>query len=93
MPWLDGNEISNLSQSPFHDIILHVRMLDSDNQLQQEAIGIMGVNLVYGAMHLSSDPDAFITSLADNLGTERIEVDMIELMDLISNQLIIEFFA
>jgi len=65
-------------QSPFHDIILHVRMLDSDNQLQQEAIGIMGVNLVYGAMHLSSDPDAFITSLADNLGTERIEVDMIE---------------
>jgi hypothetical protein len=53
-------------------------MLDSDNQLQQEAIGILGVNLVYGALHLSSDPDAFIASLADNLGNERIEVDMIE---------------
>ena len=65
-------------QSPYHDIILHVRMLDSDNQLQQEAIGILGANLVYGAMHLNTDPDAFISSLADNLGNERIEVDMIE---------------
>ena len=65
-------------KSPYHDIILHVRMLDSDNQLQQEAIGILGVNLVYGAMHLSDAPDAFIDSLTDSLGTERIEVDMIE---------------
>jgi hypothetical protein len=65
-------------QTPHHDIILHVRMLDSDNQLQQEAIGILGANLVYGAMHLNTDPDAFIASLPDNLGKERIEVDMIE---------------
>ena len=65
-------------KSPFHDIILHVRMLDSDNQLQQEAIGILGVNLVYGAMHLSNDPDRFIDSLTDSLGINRIEVDMIE---------------
>ena len=64
--------------SSHHDIILHVRMLDTDNQLQQEAIGILGVNLVYGAMHLNSNPDAFIASLSDNLGTDRIEVDMIE---------------
>ena len=49
--------------SPHHDIILHVRMLDTDNQLQQEAIGILGVNLVYGAMHLSGNPDSFIESL------------------------------
>lgn len=65
-------------KSPFHDIILHVRMLDTDNQLQQEAIGILGVNLVYGAMHLSNDPDGFIDSLTDSLGINRIEVDMIE---------------
>jgi hypothetical protein len=64
--------------SPHHDIILHVRMLDSDNQLQQEAIGILGVNLVYGAMHLSENPDEFIQSLTDSIGDHRIEVDMIE---------------
>ena len=53
-------------------------MLDTENPLQQEAIGILGVNLVYGAMHLSSNPDEFIESLTDSLGSTRIEVDMIE---------------
>jgi hypothetical protein len=61
-----------------HDIILHVRMLDRDNSLQQEAIGFFGVNLIYGAFHFRDDPDAFIKSLADNVGDNRIEVDMIE---------------
>jgi hypothetical protein len=78
--------------SPHHDIILHVRMLDTDNQLQQEAIGILGVNLVYGAMHLNHDPDAFIDSLSDSLGTGRIEVDMIEFngptFDLVDNRVL-----
>ena len=35
-------------QGPFHDIILHVRMLDQENRLQQAAIGALGVNLVFG---------------------------------------------
>ncbi len=61
-----------------HDVVLHVRMLDRDNQLQQEAIGLFGVNLVYGAFHHHDDPDAFIRSLTDNVGRHRIEVDMIE---------------
>jgi hypothetical protein len=65
-------------QSAYHDLILHVRMLDRENQLQQEAIGMLGVNLVYGAFHHANDPDKLITSLADGIGTERIEVDMIE---------------
>ncbi|SVD54030.1 uncharacterized protein METZ01_LOCUS406884, partial [marine metagenome] len=64
--------------SPPHDIILHVRMLDRDNGLQQEAIGLFGTNLVYGAFHFRDDPDAFIQSLTDNVGGDRIEVDMIE---------------
>ena len=63
---------------PFHDIILHVRMLDRENRLQQEAIGMLGVNLVYGAFHLAGNPKNFITSLIDDIGEERIEVDMIE---------------
>ena len=63
----------------FHDIILHVRMLDGENRLQQEAIGMLGVNLVYGAFDLTvENPDDFIASLTDNIGLDRIEVDMIE---------------
>ena len=61
-----------------HDIILHVRMLDRENRLQQEAIGMLGVNLVYGAFHLNENPDDFIQSLADGIDVERIEIDMIE---------------
>jgi hypothetical protein len=59
------------------DIILHVRMWDKENLLQQQALGISGVNLIYGALYYLNDQDQFIRSLADNLGLERIEVDMI----------------
>ena len=64
--------------SDYHDIIMHVRMLDLDNRLQQEAIGILGVNLAYGAFHFHKSPDAFISSLTDSIGDGRVEVDMIE---------------
>ncbi len=30
-----------------NDLVLHVRMLDNDTQLQQQAVGILGVNLIY----------------------------------------------
>jgi hypothetical protein len=59
-------------------IIIHVRMLDSENPLQQEALGIVGVNLLYGAFFLYADPEQLIESLLDGLTTERIAVDMIE---------------
>ncbi len=59
-------------------IIVHVRMLDTENALQQEALGIVGVNLLYGAFFLNHEPDQLIESLLDNLNTRRIEIDMIE---------------
>lgn len=59
-------------------IVIHVRMWDKTNALQQEALGIVGVNLVHGACRLHHDPDALVRSLFDNLGTERVEIDMIE---------------
>ncbi len=59
-------------------IILHVRMLDTENALQQEALGIVGVNLIYGAFCLNHEPDKLVESLLDDLSTRRIEIDMIE---------------
>jgi len=58
-------------------IIIHVRMLDTENALQQEALGIVGVNLLYGAF-MHHDPNRLVESLLDNLSTQRIEIDMIE---------------
>jgi hypothetical protein len=59
-------------------IILHVRMLDVEAALQQEAIGTVGVNLLHGAFFEHHEPDQLIESLLDRLTTDRIEIDMIE---------------
>ncbi|MEX2300470.1 MAG: TonB-dependent receptor [Bryobacterales bacterium] len=59
-------------------ITIHVRMLDHENSLQQEALGIVGVNLLFGAFSLHHMPELMVESLLDGLSTERIEIDMIE---------------
>ncbi|MEZ6089026.1 MAG: TonB-dependent receptor [Pirellulaceae bacterium] len=59
-------------------IIIHVRMLDNEAALQQEALGIVGVNLIYGAFTLHHEPELLVDSLLDGLSTSRIEIDMIE---------------
>lgn len=56
---------------------VHIRMLDAENQRQQEALGAVGVNLLYGAFFYREDPSALIASLRDNVARERIEVDMV----------------
>lgn len=64
-------------EGPFNDIILHIRMHDNRNILQQEAVGTVGINLVYGAFYLNKDPVKLIESLTDGLEPGRIEIDMI----------------
>src|ERR1700674_5435439 len=59
-------------------IIIHVRMLDHENDLQQEALGIVGVNLLFAAFFLHHKPHLMLESLLDNLTTDRVEIDMIE---------------
>jgi len=60
------------------EIVLHVRMSDKENILQQEALGIVGTNLVYAAFYYRHDPQQFIASLLDHLSPARIEIDMLE---------------
>ncbi len=59
------------------EIIIHVRMLDKESVRQQEALGVIGVNLIHGAFYSHREPEALIRSLLDNLTWERVEVDMI----------------
>lgn len=60
-------------------ILLHIRMLDESHTLQQEAVGTLGVNLIYGAFQHFNQLDKLIHSLGDNLGPGRLEVDLIRL--------------
>jgi hypothetical protein len=72
-------------------IIIHVRMLDESNADQQEALGVIGVNLLYGAFYYSQ-PEQLISSLQENLAPGRIQVDLIKFsgpsFDKIDNRLI-----
>lgn len=63
--------------APPSDVILHVRMLDNDNVHQADALGILGVNLIYGACFNHEQPEWVIEGLADGLGRERIEIDLV----------------
>jgi hypothetical protein len=60
------------------EIIVHARMWDSENARQQEALGVLGVNLLHGAFYDHAHPEALIGGLMDNLTRDRMEVDMIK---------------
>lgn len=60
------------------EIIIHVRMRDNDAESQQDALGIVGVNLIYGAYYYFENPKKLVDSLTDNLSQDRIEIDSIE---------------
>ncbi|MBY0413782.1 MAG: hypothetical protein K2Q18_06440 [Bdellovibrionales bacterium] len=59
-------------------VVMHISMLDAENVQQQEAIGLIGVNLVYAAFYMAQDHEKFIAGLMDGLTTARIKVDMIQ---------------
>ena len=59
------------------DVILHVRLLDPANALQQEALGRLGVNLLHAAFNGWRDPHALIERLLDDVGRDRLEIDWI----------------
>jgi hypothetical protein len=59
-------------------LVLHVSLIDRENLSQQEAMGILGVNLIHAALYKTDDPTGAVRALLDDLSTERIEVDLIE---------------
>ena len=61
-----------------NDLVLHVKMLDNDTQLQQQAVGILGVNLIYACFNHHNHPETMIHSLMDGLH-DRISIDMVRL--------------
>ena len=58
-------------------VVLHTHMRDPTNLLQQEALGILGINLIYGAFYLREDLGAFVPALLEDLSLERLEVDYV----------------
>jgi hypothetical protein len=62
-----------------NQILLHINLCDSTAQLQQQAIGTLGVNLIYACHHQRSSAATFLAGLFDDLSRERLEIDVLEL--------------
>ena len=64
-------------EGPVNDVILHIKMHDNSHKAQQEALGILGVNLIYSAYFHNHDLDEFLTNLVHRLPRDKMEIDML----------------
>ncbi len=73
-------------------VLLHVRLLERENILQQQTLGVLGVNLIFASYYFHDRPNLFLQSLLDNLSTDRIEISMIEMkgadLDYVDNRIL-----
>ena len=61
----------------YNEITLHIRFKENDAKLQQETLGILGVNLIYGAFYKHNDPKKLLRYLYDHLDKDQLEIDTI----------------
>lgn len=74
--WMGLRFQLNPDQEP-NDVIFHIRMKEEEASLQQETIGVMGVNLIYGCFNITNNPVELLRSLYDNIAPYKMEIDMI----------------
>ncbi|HUE37868.1 MAG TPA: hypothetical protein VMR29_00080 [Candidatus Binatia bacterium] len=75
--WL-GVRFQTAPRGESSEVIIHAHLLDEDPAREQEALGVLGVNLIFGAFY-HAPPELLIASLLDGLTRDRVEVDMIKL--------------
>lgn len=61
----------------YNEIVLHFRFKETDARLQQETLGALGVNLIYGAFYLNDNPKELVKSFYDNIDKDQLEIDMV----------------
>ncbi len=63
---------------PINDMVIHAKMLDTNNRLQQEVIGILGVNMIYAIFYYNKNPELMVRSLIDNI-KDRVSIDLLRI--------------
>jgi hypothetical protein len=61
----------------YNEIVLHIRFKENDARLQQETLGILGTNLIYGAFYKYNEPKKLLKYLYDHLDKDQLEIDTI----------------
>ena len=77
--WVGIRFRNDPNQKEYNEIIFHVRFKETSAQLQQETLGMMGVNLIYGAYFYNDNPRRLLRSLYDGLDNDQVEIDMVNL--------------
>jgi len=75
--WM-GLRFQSQPGGPSNDILLHINLRDPSNALQQEAVGILGVNLIYAAFYQLAAKESFFAGLAQDVVRQRIEIDFVD---------------
>lgn len=63
---------------PVNDMVIHAKMLDTNNRLQQEVIGTLGVNMIYAIFYYNRNPELMVKSLIDNI-KDRVSIDLLRI--------------
>ena len=74
--WM-GVKYQSSSEGHPNNIIIHVNLHDQDSRLQQETIGILGVNLLYACFYIKN-PKEILKALFENLSRDNIDIDMVK---------------
>jgi len=75
--WIGIRFQLDAKQKELDEIILHVRFKQNEARLQQETLGILGVNLIYGAFYKYHNPRKLLQYLYDHIDKDTVEIDMI----------------
>ena len=75
--WL-GIRFQSKQQELHSQIDIHVSLHSNSYLQDQETLGILGVNLIYGALYMHDNAENLLMSLLDNIAPGSAEIDMIE---------------
>ena len=76
--WVGMRFQLNLESEP-NEVILHIKLHDISHRAQQEAIGILGVNLIHSSYFHNHDLDEFLSNVVHRLPRDRMEIDMLRI--------------
>ncbi|HEY9115222.1 MAG TPA: hypothetical protein VIN10_11025 [Bacteroidales bacterium] len=89
--WM-GMKFQLRPESEPNKVIIHVKLLENDTQLQQKTLGELGINLIYACKYYHEKPDIFLKSLFDNLSVDRLRITMMRMsgpdLDYVDNRLL-----
>ena len=67
-------------QEEYNEITLHIRFKETDARLQQETLGKLGTNLIYGAYYKYNQPKKLLRYLYDHIDKDQLEIDTINFL-------------